>query len=291
MTTFRFNTFNHGEDGKRCIEDLTSILSAQLRTLGHKTQVSDKFIYGLDHINLIYESFTNGEVSTIKEARERGARFVYIATEEPTPVGFNGRLDNDMNLRQLAFPDAAQYAEAILHLAPGEQVTKWYSQYAPSAYIELGYSEELVISRGVEPKHDFGFYGQLTERRKAILNKLETLVLPFIVHSADQRDTLMQLVRVIPQIRAHDSQEIISSSRCATALHLGRPVLAEPHKLAGMWEAVISFSDSVDTFEQDALYATKHWRELHAIQIDLFSKEMPAERCIGQPLRDVGLMP
>lgn len=300
MTIFRFNTFNHCDDGKRCIEDLTRILSAQLRALGHKTEVSDEFAYTKDHVNLLYESFADpGTLLTIHDAYHDGARFAYIATEEPRPAGFNGRLDNAMDERQAAFPEAARYAEAILHLAPGERVTRWYAQFAPAAYVELGHAPQPHGREqwyaGCDPTYDFGFYGQMTPRRRRIFDELEraneasTLVLPFIVHTAAQRDKLMRQVRVIPQVRAHDSQEIISSSRCATALNLGRPVIAEPHALPGVWREVVSFSTSHYTFYQDAAYAAKHWRELHAIQHELFVDRMTPERCLGAPLRAVGL--
>lgn len=297
MTTFRFNTFNHCEDGKRCIEDLTAILSAQLRALGHATQASDDFAYGRDCVNVLYESFADpGVIPAIALAYRYGARFVYVATEEPAEEGFNGRLDNAMDERQRAFPEAAQYAEAVLHLAPGEHVTEWYSRYAPASYAELGCAPELIQPvADEEPERDFGFYGQMTPRRRRVFDELEratnseTLVLPFIEASASERDREMRRVRVIPQVRAHDSQDIISSSRCATALYLGRPVVAEPHRLPGAWADIVMFSTSMETFCQDAAYAARHWRELHATQLAQFAERMAPERCLGEPLRAVCL--
>ena len=299
---FRFNIFNHCEDGRRCIEDLTTIMSAQLRDLGHEAvSANDGYITGEAGINVLYESFADeGTISTIAAAYADGARFLYIATEEPTAAGcFNGRLDNAMDARMAVFPEAARYAEGILHLTPGSEVTEWYSRYAPAAYAEIGHASSLVHENGpddVVPLHTFGFYGQMTPRRERIFGRLarvsgyEVVVLPFITHSSTERDVAMRSVRVILQVRAHDSMPIVSSSRCATALHLGRPVVGEPHAAPGPWGKIVHLSSTLDDFYNDAILASAEWSELHLRQLKQFAATLPPEVCLGDPLRRIGIL-
>ena len=168
---FNISLFNHCEDGRRCIEDLVLVLSAQLHSLGHEVMQRDYFIN--DGINVLYESFADeGTIPRIAAAHKRGCRFLYIATEEPAADGsFNGRLDNAMRERMEAFPEAAIYAEGVLCLVPGEKTCKWYDQYAPSAYAELGYVKSLLSMGPIEPTRNFGFYGQLTPRRQRIFDR------------------------------------------------------------------------------------------------------------------------
>src|SRR5262249_46927387 len=125
-------------------------------------------------INVIVEGFTPGITEIIAQYHAQGARFVILATEEPTERGFNHGLDQEMVLRQREFPNAAKYAEAIFHLVPGDRITSWYSQFAPAAPVELGYARSLIRSTAndVTPTFDFGFYGSLSQRRIKILKKL-----------------------------------------------------------------------------------------------------------------------
>lgn len=298
---FRFNVFNHCDDGRRCIEDLTTIMSAQLMALGHDARSSDDgFMTGDDLINVLYESFADeGTIPTIAAAHADGARFLYIATEEPTDAGcFNGRLDNAMDARMAAFPEAAHYAEGILHLTPGVKVTDWYSRHAPSAYAEIGYASSLVHENSGDevPRYTFGFYGQMTPRREWIFGRLadisgyEVVSLPFITYSSAERDAAMRDVRVILQVRAHDSMPIVSSSRCATALHLGRPVVGEPHGAPGPWGGIVHLSSTLDDFYNDAMIASAEWQEMHVNQLARFAATLTPEVCLGEPLHRIGIL-
>lgn len=294
---FHFSTFNHCDDGRRCIEDLTRILSAQLRALGHEVTATVDGSFSWDGYNVLYESFADpGTIDRIAAARAEGCRFLYIATEEPTEAGcFGGRLDNAMRERQEAFVEAARYADGILHLIPGERVNAWYSRCAPAAYVELGYAEDLVHhGPAIEPDLMFGFYGQMTPRRREIFDRLSLVtgerveVLPFIKYDAAARDVMMRRCMVVLQVRAHDSMETVSSSRCATALNLGRPVVAEPHTQRAPWDRIVHFSASANDFYEDAVTVASAWDSTYIEQIGRFAAILPPEVCLGEPLRRIG---
>jgi hypothetical protein len=148
--------------GQASLEDVVSIIGHQLTALGHQC------VYDKDHnkflgpdagINMVVEGFTpgpGGSINAIQDGWERGARFVIIATEEPTADGFNHGIDPEMKKRQGWFPLAAKFAEGIFYLVPGKHVHDWYSQWAPSAPVELGYAPTLMRKLGPTER---GFQG------------------------------------------------------------------------------------------------------------------------------------
>jgi hypothetical protein len=287
---FIVNLFNHNEKGKRSLEDVVAILAHQLRALGHVCEWNDRqLIQGFDGLNLIIEGFVPGGIECLRRAHARGGRFIIVATEQPTPKGFNWGFDPEMVERQKNFPEAAQYAEAILCLVPGSE--EWYGQHAPAARIELGFAPTLVRPASGEPDHVFGFYGSLTKRRRTILRRLERKVayeralrLIYNFASREERDREMQRARLLVQIRVTEKAQLVSSSRLATALCLGRPVVAEPHHLSQEWEKVVHFSGSTDEFVEDAVNMRSFWKSLHAKQFDRFREIMSPQRCLGNAL-------
>jgi hypothetical protein len=220
--------------------------------------------------------------------------------------------------RQETFGKAAKYAIGILHLVPGEHVTKWYSQFCPSTYCELGYAPSLMRPQYEQPQFDFGFYGSVTPRRMKFLKKLARRVgnVKLMGDFKDQmeRDRQMQKAKVLIQVRKFESMGLVSSSRCNTALSIGRPVIGEPHLLAEPWGGIARFStkpivftrpesggiDALKAYEADfevafdefarlAMFARGAWKELWNDQMRKFKKLTP-EVCIGEPLRRIGVL-
>jgi hypothetical protein len=284
--------------GQRTLEDPIGIFGKQLIALGHQAvwaPANDKFLCRDTGINVIVEGFSTATIAAIAEGHGNGARFIMLATEEPTPKGFNHGWDPAMVQRQKIFPEAAKFFEAIFHLVPGEEVTRWYSQFAPSAYVELGYAPALVRPReSFQPDFDYGFYGTMSKRRVQILKRLQrhtggriNVIADFKTQVA--RDHEMRRCKVILQIRKQESMGLVSSSRCNTALCLGRPVVAEPHDLCKPWDEVVWFSKTMDRFYDDCLMVKATWRGTWAAQFDRFKEKFPPERCVGDPMRAVGL--
>lgn len=286
--------------GQRSLEDVVGIMGHQLRALGHRAvwdiNKRTHFVAGDSGINIIVEGFTEPIVRIMAEAHAQGARFLILATEEPTSKGFNHGTQPEMVKRQVVFPEAAKFCEGILHLVPGEHVTNWYGQFAPAAYAELGYAPSLVRRNNVEPDFDFGFYGSLTKRRlkllKRLANAMGTVKAVKVVSdfkTQDERDTQMRRAKVIVQVRKFEEMGLVSSSRCNTALCLGRPVVAEPHLLSKPWDEVVRFSQTIEGFIQSAIMVRTAWQGVYATQFEKFKEKMSPEICIGIPLRKIGL--
>ena len=296
---FYFNMFNHSDIGQRSLEDVIGIFGHQLRALGHQAIWEEKntnFIHASDGINVIVEGFVPQHAMLIEAAKERGARFMMLATEEPTDRGFNHGTQVEMVKRQTDFPLAAKHFEGILHLVPGDHVTKWYSQFAPSAYLELGYAPSLVRNYSIEPEFDFGFYGSLTRRRFTILKKLANrigtekavkIVADF--KTQEERDREMSRAKVILQVRKFDKMGLVSSSRCNTALCLGRPIVAEPHLLSKPWDEVVRFSNTLEGFFSTAMLVRSMWKGVHADQMAKFKEKFSPEKCAGKSLAEIGI--
>ena len=302
---FSFFMTMHNQIGQRSLEDVCGIMGNQLRALGHHAVVDPRnakvdtavFVHGKDGINIVVEGFTMPWVQVIARAYAWGARFVILATEEPTPKGFNWGTQPEMVKRQQIFPEVAKYAEGILHLVPGDHVTEWFSQFAPSAPAELGYSPAMFRPGGPEPDWEFGFYGSVTARRMRILKQLANMshskqavkIVPDF-KTQQERDAAMRRAKVILQIRKFDAMGLVSSSRCNTALMIGRPVVAEPHDLSAPWNEVIDFPKTMDAFYASAMLTKGIWRGVWEKQLERFKKAMSPERCVGEPLRRIGIL-
>lgn len=299
---FLFNMMNHNLMGQRSLEDVIGIVGHQLRALGHEAIWDPRnaaLLTGEGTMNVLVEGFTEQTVEVIRENYEKGARFICLATEEPTPKGFNHGTQPEMVRRQECFPLAAKYFEGVLTLVPGKHVTDWFSQFSPTAPIELGYAPKLVRPAGAtrEPHYDFGFYGSLSPRRLKILKKLANLTgkqnaIRVVADFSTQveRDVGMMDAKVILQVRKFEQMGLVSSSRCNTSLCIGRPVLAEPHDLSKPWDEVVTFAKTMEHFYSMALMMRSNWRSAHAAQFERFKTIMNPQWCIGDALEKIGLL-
>lgn len=293
--------FNHSDLGQRSLEDVIGIIGHQLRALGHEAvwnPNNQHFALG-QVINVVVEGFTPPVIEAMANAHSQGARFLILATEEPTERGFNHGTQKEMVYRQTTFPEAAKYCEGIIHLVPGEHVTRWYSQYAPAAYTELGYAKSLERRELLrEPEYDFGFFGSITNRRMNILKRLakktintnKAVFFEGTLPEQKERDRLMANCKVIVQLRKFEAMGLVSSSRCNTALCVGRPIVAEPHDLSKPWDEIISMAKTMDGFYTMCLMAKAQWRDLHRKQFAAFSTMLSPEKCIGRALEQLKIL-
>jgi hypothetical protein len=287
---------NHNKIGQRSLEDVIAIVGHQLRALGHSPVYrpeNNQLVTADCGINVMVEGFNAGVVEVMAEYRAKGARFLILATEEPTGRGFNHGRDPAMVDRQKHFPAAAALSDGILHLVPGEAVTRWYAQHAPAAYVELGYAPTLMrLQPMARPDHDFGFFGTISKRRQKMLRRLQklgTLIVSGEFEAGPERDRIMRRAKVVVQIRKHEEMGLVSSSRCNTALCIGRPVVAEPHLHSKPWDEIVDFAGTVDGFFSMAIMARISWQALYDRQLAAFRQKLTPEACLGRALQEIGL--
>lgn len=297
MSHFSINLFNHNGLGQQSLQDIFTIFGHQLETLGHTVEWrNDAFYMEPDKINILFEGFHPLHTPDLMEAKREGARFVVVATEEPTPKGFNHGLWPEMVTRYENFPAVAHFAEAIWYLVPG--CGDWYGQFAPSALLELGYSPLSMRHHYSELYYDFGFYGSVTERRFKMLKRLASININGekakvrIISRVDagQRDSEMSNCKVLLQLRAYDEMGLLSNSRCCTAMHLGRPVLAEEHANPGTWASIIGFQKP-EHLEFAAVSMASNWRATYADQFRKYAALLSPRRCLTPALDLIGRAP
>lgn len=298
---FLVNLYNHSDIGQRSLEDVIGIMGHQLRALGHQCDwdpTNHGFLNTLkgEGLNIVVEGFTQPAIDIIRDAHGQGARFIILATEEPTEYGFNQGTQPEMVFRQNTFPGAAKYADGIICLVPGKHVTDWYGQFARTAWTELGYAPSLIRPDDFTPTYDFGFYGSLTKRRLSILRRLAKranspsavrIVADF--KTQVERDRAMREAKVVVQLRKFDKMGLVSSSRCNTALCLGRPVVAEPHDLSKPWDEIVCFTQTMDQFYDVCLYMRSTWRNIHERQLERFKVALSPDNCVGRAFREIGV--
>lgn len=301
---FVINLSNHSDLGKRSLEDPSTIIAHQLRALGHAVQRIDGKAPMDGGITILFEGWIDERAGDELAALvKRGVRILIIATEEPTDKGFNHGIDKHFVRRQEVFPYVAAHSEAIWCLVPG--TAAWYGQFGPPAVdVELGWAPTLQRS-GPVPDHEFCFFGNLTDRRKKLLQRLLKRVSADAKHHGNfgrfngliatyfgeggQRDLIVSRGKVLPLVRAHETMGLVSSSRISTTLHLGRPIIAEPHALNQNWKDIIEFATSGEEFMLRCVEARHMWRVLHAKQMKAFREAMSPEQQVGRALRECGL--
>lgn len=311
MAAFLFHLGNHSEFGRKTLEDPRDIIAHQLASLGHRIGRSDEHVFasptldGEPAINVLFEGWNDlAAVDDIRAARRSGARFLVIATEEPTDEGFNHGVNPEMIRRQEVFGAVAEHVDAVWCLVPG--AARWFSRFASACDVELGYAPSLVRRARVNVDHEFAFFGNPTPRRQRILQRLAdkvqkdqvvrlrrppvNAVLVNVFTTQAHRDNAMSRARVIVQLRAVEQMGLVSSSRCNTALHLGRPVVAEPHELDHVWKDIVHFSRTIDGFYRDAIEMRHVWHEAHRMQFKAFQEALSPEQTVGRALRDTGLL-
>lgn len=281
---FVFNLFNQSDLGKTSLVDPMNNIAKQLEDCGHVVKwYDDALIAHEDLYMIVFDGFHESQVPLFKDFHERGGKLIIVATEEPTDNGFNHGAIKHMVGRSERFAAIAPYATAIWYLVPG---STWYEQFCPATFLDLGYSPRLIRRWDIPVEFDVGFFGSVTKRRAEMLKKFAAYGLRLHIPKfgdSEFRDREISRCKVVVQLRSYEQMGLLSSSRCSTALHLGRPVLAEPHGNPGKWPDIIRFED-IDFMAYMAEQMANNWQEEHANQMAKFMELMPASKVMAKAL-------
>ena len=284
---FSFCLFNHSEVGRQSLVDLMAIVQAQLRDLGHEVLGLTDFPAEPPIVNLLFERFGDKQLDMLRKFRANHPRLILLGTERPEKHGFNGSSgESEMAIRMKGFAEACKYVDGVWYLA---EEWEWYRrQHEHVSLIEFGYSPSLVQKNEIEPQFDFCIFGSLTRHRAEMANQLGKYAMvaspnvypgmPFLPQA--ERNALVRSSKVVLHIKQDANWKVISASRCATSLYLGRPVISDPHDCGGPWKKIIKFVPE-ESFVMDALDMAKNWREEHGRQMAVFSETLSAEACLG----------
>jgi len=165
---FHFYLGNHDYPGRETLNDSIFCLAAGFAELGHRFTVSET---QLEHgkINILWELFSPEQG---RQLAESGAVYGLVTTEIPDGGGFNNRRDGLWADRWIGFQRAASKASFIWSLV--EEAVPTYRSWAPTTFLEMGYSALLLPPKPVAPPtHDFSFFGYPTPYREELLGRLE----------------------------------------------------------------------------------------------------------------------
>jgi len=165
---FHFYLGNHDYPFRDTLTDGLYCLASGLAELGHRFTVSDRQL-DPGKINILWELLSPEQG---QELAESGAVYGIVTTEIPDGGGFNNRRDGDWGRRWEGFARAASKASFIWSLV--EEAVPSYEHWAPTTFVELGYSRMLVPPKLDLPQtHDFCFFGYPTPHRIELLTRLE----------------------------------------------------------------------------------------------------------------------
>jgi hypothetical protein len=222
---FHLFTGNHDQTGASTLFDMMEWLTAGLKELKHEVTIGDTI--APNAMNVIWENFHDSDERLFKEHR---FKFGLIATEIPVGRTFNW-LDYDPWLtRRRCFDRIAPRASFIWSMM--EEPVETYRQWAPSGFLELGFSEKIVdpvFSR--EPEFDFGFYGlSIAPRRNQVLQHLKKhfrIMTPDRFLKGRELNSFIASFKVGICLKHMSHWPVSSPARLSRILHAKRGIAAE----------------------------------------------------------------
>src|SRR5437764_6095705 len=153
---FHFCTANHTVSARQTLWDMYHWFRVGLTALGHTVTISAEHA-DPDAVNLFWEYFSGDAGAAL---RESGLRYGLIVTEVIGEATINGQQNNEYRQRWAGFDAARSGAQFMWSMI--ESNIPQLSPFAPSAYVELGFAEELCRDVVAEPDLDFCFFGVAT---------------------------------------------------------------------------------------------------------------------------------
>jgi hypothetical protein len=226
MTWFNFCSVNHDDIGKSTLFDMFEWLRVGLTEAGHLVTYSERnFEYKA--INLIWENFNDFIVPQL--AINTNYRWGIIATELPTEYTFNYRTEPEWINRFNNFYKVAPYADFIWTMI--EDSVKFYSNFAPTKFVELGFSNYLYDShRTEEPLYDFCFWGLMTPYRRNALDELSKYSKVLYCEKFISSNNVLNIIRaskICINFKQSELWPIPSPTRLGRIMHGSRIVACE----------------------------------------------------------------
>lgn len=279
---FHFCSANHNEVGRRTLDDMYQWFRVGLSALGHSVTLSDTE-YEPRAVNVVWEYFMPGAAEAL---RDSGVRYGVIATEVFDGRGFNYLRDERFTQRWKGFCVAAEGASFIWSMVESNlPVFEWF---APSAYVELGFCEELCLKGSAEPDIDFSFLGFHTPYRTGLLDRLDKrchVITPGKILSVSERNELILRTRINLSLKQSERWPIPSPTRTGLALMARRGLAAERTQIVTRQAEIGPMTpvgkDFVD-FAMDQLNGP--WREQADAAYERYRVELPMVRIMERVL-------
>jgi hypothetical protein len=274
MAWFHFCTANHNKIGRSTLVDMADWFESGLLDLGHKVTFSDSCVE-TRAINIFWECFTP---SIGKEIAESGVVYGIVATEIPDGYAFNWRQEPEWKARFEAFHEVANRAAFIWTMV--ESTVAFYSQFCPTTFMELGFSERLVPDYlDQTPVQDFCFFGLRTPYREKAVSKLRkyaTVEWPetFLSHEGVAR--LIGASKIGLSFKQSEQWPIPSPTRLGRLMMAQRGVAAEFVPVTTQQGELVGLCPEASDFHEYALgILNSDWKRRAKEVFENYRSEMP----------------
>ena len=270
---FHFCTFNHDPIGRSTLADMAAWFEAGLLDLGHKVTFSDLQMEP-QAINLLWECFRPGMGRQISET---GVKYGIIATEIPDGVSFNWREEPHWRERFNAFAEVAAGSSFIWTMV--ESTIPYYSQFCPTAFIELGFSGRLIPDYiNSKPEFDFSFFGLRTPYRLEAVERIRRhakVEWPEKFLSATDVGTLIGKTRVGLNFKQSDRWPVPSPTRLGRLLMAKRAIAAERTDTETRQGAIAGLAPEGQDFVEFALQTlNSDWKQRAERAFEAYRSQM-----------------
>jgi len=267
--------------------DQIRLFEAGLSALGHNVSIGDRI--APNAVNLMWENFRPGQARLL---RESGVVYGIVATEIPDGSGFNWRRDDSWGTRWDSFPEVSKGAAFIWALV--EQGLPTYSQFAPSAYLEIGCSDRLVPAEAhLDPEFDFAFFGQINAYRQSVLDAIgrhSKVRTPRKILMPGELSTFIGQCRVAICFRHSPNWPVPSATRLGLILHARRGVAAEYTPVSTRQSSIVPMAPKDANFPAFCLeQLTPSWRRDAENAYERYRALLPMERLMEKILDETVL--
>lgn len=285
---FHFSMINHNLIGQKTLYDMYYWISSGLRSLGHEISFNPNRLEN-NAINILWENFTPDMASAIEKS---DLRFGLIATEIPTPLGFNNRVEQDWQLRWKGFHRIAHKAEFIWTTVP--QAVQFYKRFAPTSFIEFGWDQHLVpdwINNNCEKyEFDFCFMGILNDFRKSILSNLEKHAKVFYSEELldwDQMGEVIQRSKIGLGLKQNETWAIPSPTRIGRFLMAKRGLAHDWTPIRTAQSRFVQFNEDKKDFCDFALeMLERDWKTKSEVAFNRYRDELPMKNIMNEVLKN-----
>jgi len=280
---FHFFTGNHNKAGRASLYDMMEWLTAGLTELKHDVTVGNTI--APHAINIIWENFRHEDEEIFKS---HDFKFGLIATEIPVGRTFNWLGEGSWPTRRRSFDKIARRAQFIWSMV--EEPVGLYQQWAPSGYLELGFSERIVDPIFAhEPQSDFGFYGlSITPYRNTVLEHLRkycTITTPNRFLTGHDLNSFIASFKVGICLKHSPQWTIPSPARTARLLHAKRGIAAEYVPVRTRASAFTTMADKNQDFAEFCLECLRGpWQQRAEEAYDRFRAAMPMKQIMERLL-------
>jgi hypothetical protein len=280
---FHFCAANHNPIGRQTLGDMFDWLQAGLLDAGHRVTWHDTRAER-GAINLLWDNFTP---AWRNELVRSGITYGVIATEIPDDAGgFNWRPELEWRQRFASFGEVASEASFIWTMV--ESTAPFCEHFAPTAYMELGYSDRLLPkAKQPEPDIDFSFFGLSTPYREEVaveLSRHSDFVWPRSFLSAEQVLHLIGRTRVNLSFLQSPRWPVISGPRVGRAVLASRGVASERTPELTRQAQMIPVCPDCMPFIDFARDRLPGWRKEAERNLDCYREKLPMREIIERVL-------